>query len=308
MNEFSIIDKYFSWNCDNSVSVGVGDDCAVIELDSEYQIVTSVDTLIEGVHFSSSNSAADIAYKSLSVNLSDLAAMGAIAKYFTLAISLPRVDEKWLSEFANSLKQIANKYNIDLVGGDTTKGHLSITINVTGFIERGKSLLRSGAKPGDLIFVSNNIGDAAYALRQKQRNEPATLSAMNRLNTPEPRLSLGRSLVGIANSCIDISDGLEQDLSHILNSSKVGARISTDKLPLSKEVSEYIESTGDWCIALAGGDDYELCFSVDKRNKKNVHQIESDLKIKLSEIGVITPNGGLIVDGFSADCSSYRHF
>jgi thiamine-monophosphate kinase len=308
VNEFSIIDKYFNWNTDNSISVGIGDDCAVIDIDSDYQIVTSVDTLIEDVHFSSLDSPADIAYKSLSVNLSDIAAMGGIAKYFTLAISLPDINEKWLEGFANSLKIIANKYKIELVGGDTTKGQLSITINVTGVVERDKVLLRSNAKPGDLIFVSNTLGDAAYALKQKQNNQSAPSRCIDRLNKPEPRIELGRSLVGIANSCIDISDGLEQDLGHILDSSGVGAIIDIDSLPLSETLREYIDSTGDWCIALAGGDDYELCFSVDQSNKESLSLIQSQLNIELTQIGVVTQEVGLVINGFSGECSSYRHF
>lgn len=308
MNEFSIIDKYFNWDNDSTVSVGVGDDCAVINLNSDYQIVTSVDTLIQGVHFSSSTRASDVAYKALAVNLSDLAAMGAIPRFFTLSLSFPELDEVWLSEFSNSLKDLSEKYSINLVGGDTTRGPLSITINVTGEIERGCSIMRSGAKVGDLVYISNTVGDAAYAWKQIQGNGSVSSSAISRLNRPTPRIELGRSLVGIARSCIDISDGLEQDLCHILDSSSVGATIDIDRLPLSDEVRSYIKDSGDWCIALSGGDDYELCFSVDKKHSHKIKDIEERAQIKLTEVGIITASRGLIVNGFNAECQSYQHF
>jgi len=308
VNEFSIIDKYFSWNTDSSIKVGVGDDSAVIEIESGYQIVTSVDTLIEGVHFSADTCAADIAYKSLAVNLSDLAAMGALPRYFTLALSMPQINESWLHEFSISLKSLALDYHINLVGGDTTKGPLSVTINVTGLIENGKAMLRSSANAGDSVFVSNTIGDAAYAWKQIKSNKACGIGALNRLNRPEPRVHLGRNLVGIASSCIDISDGLEQDLSHILHSSNVGAIIDIDCLPLSVEVRDYVQMTGDWCVALAGGDDYELCFSVGKGQKKKLNELQKGLGIKLTEVGIITPKKGLVVSGFSTKCKSYKHF
>lgn len=307
MNEFSIIDRYFNWH-QSSVVVGIGDDCAVIDNDSDKQTVTSVDTLIGGVHFTSDTSPADIAYKSLAVNLSDIAAMGATPSHFTLAITLPQFDESWVSEFSQGLKEAARKYSVSLVGGDTTRGPLSITINVFGVINKGDSILRSGAIKGDLIFVSKTLGDAAYAWSQIQSNEKPSISLTESLNRPEPRIALGQRLVGIANSCIDISDGLEQDLSHILQSSKVGAIIDINKLPLSEPVREYISNTRDWCVALAGGDDYELCFSVNKANKDKIRSIERELNIPLTEIGRVTTGGGLIVNGFSGECKSYSHF
>lgn len=155
MNEFELIEKYFNWTGSNPDVIGVGDDCALITIDSNSQLATSVDTLIEGVHFPKNTSAADIAHKALAVNLSDLAAMGATPEYFTLALTLPEFDESWLKEFSNALKTLANQYNITLVGGDTTKGQLSISINVTGVVEKNKALLRSSAQVGDVIFVSN---------------------------------------------------------------------------------------------------------------------------------------------------------
>ena len=308
MNEFKLIDRYFNWTNHHSVNLGVGDDCAIIDTTPNTQTVTSVDTLIEGVHFPKNTSAADIAYKALAVNLSDLAAMGATPRHFTLALTLPKLDEAWLSEFSNSLKHLAEECQIDLIGGDTTRGFLSITINIVGEVAIGKALLRSGAQVDDLIYVSNTVGDAAYAWQQIGQGDKPSDFCLERFNRPTPRVSLARALVGVANACIDISDGLEQDLSHILNCSKVGANISLDAVPLSDEVAVYINTTQDWCIALAGGDDYELCFTVSKENIDTIKLIEKELGMTLSKIGVVTESQGLEIQGLDKTCKSYQHF
>lgn len=309
MNEFDLIEKYFNWKNLNSNDLGVGDDCALVSIDTRQQIATSVDTLIEGVHFPKGTSASDIAHKALAVNLSDLAAMGATPKYFTLALTLPEFDESWLLDFSSTLRSLASQYQIALVGGDTTKGALSITLNVNGTINQGKALLRSAAQVGDHIFVSNTIGDAALAWRQIRQKLTPSDQLLQRFNTPNPQVALGCALVGVANACIDISDGLEQDLGHILKRSNVGARIELSQIPLNQEVQAYIQKTQDWCVALAGGDDYELCFSVAPENLKKLNEIEKNLKIKLSEIGVITQNQGIErMGGFDKKCQSYQHF
>lgn len=309
MNEFDLIEKYFNWKNLNSNDLGIGDDCALVSIDTRQQIATSVDTLIEGVHFPKGTSASDIAHKVLAVNLSDLAAMGATPKYFTLALTLPEFDEIWLQDFSSTLRVLAGQYQITLVGGDTTKGALSITLNVTGTISQGKALLRSAAQVGDHIFVSNAIGDAALAWRQIQQKLTPSDQLLQRFNTPNPQVELGCALVGVANACIDISDGLEQDLAHILKRSNVGARIDLSQIPLNKEVQSYIQKTQDWCVVLAGGDDYELCFSVAPENLEKLKVIEKNLKVKLSEIGVITQNKGIErVGDFDKKCQSYQHF
>jgi len=244
----------------------------------------------------------------LAVNLSDLAAMGAIPKYFTLALTLPELNEAWLNEFSDALKQLAGEYQLDLIGGDTTKGALSITINIIGEVEIGKALLRSGAEVDDLIYVSNTLGDAAYAWQQIEQGDTPSDFCLERFNRPTPRVGLAQELVGMANACIDLSDGLEQDLSHILKHSKVGANINIDAIPLSDEVSGYINTTQDWCTALAGGDDYELCFSVPKTYVEALKTIEKNLGITLTKIGVITTNLGLDIKGLDKTCTSYQHF
>ena len=309
MNEFDLIEKYFNWENSSSSVLGVGDDCALILIDNQLQIATSVDTLIEGVHFPKNTSASDIAHKALAVNLSDLAAMGATPKYFTLALTLPEFDASWLLSFSKTLKKLADQYGIALVGGDTTKGALSITLNVTGTISKSKALLRSAAQVGDRIFISNTVGDAALAWRQIQQNITPSEQLLQRFNTPNPQVELGRDLVGVANACIDISDGLEQDLMHILKQSDVGARIHLSDVPLSNEVKSYIQKSQDWCVALAGGDDYELCFSVAAENLAKLKAIEKKLGIKLSQIGLITQDKGIERLGeFNKKCSSYQHF
>jgi len=308
MNEFDLIEKYFNWKQVNKIELSVGDDCALISIDANYQLATSVDTLIEGVHFPQETSPADIAHKALAVNLSDLAAMGATPKYFTLALTLPEFDQHWLEQFSSSLKSLSDEYQINLVGGDTTKGKLSITINVTGTVPSGQALLRSSAKVGDAIFVSNVIGDAALAWQQIQQEISPSKELLKQFNMPNPQVSLGQALLGVANACIDISDGLEQDLGHILFSSNVGASINLADIPLSQELSNHLEKTNDWCLPLAGGDDYQLCFSVPEARIDDLKKIEIDLGITLTKIGVITKNQNLKIVGFDKTCQSYQHF
>ncbi len=309
MNEFALIETYFNWSGSNLVNLGIGDDCAIIDIDANYQLVTSVDTLIEGVHFPINTSASDIAYKSLAVNLSDLAAMGARAKYFTLALTLPDINKKWLSQFSASLKSLADEFDIVLVGGDTTKGALSITINVTGVVEKNKALLRSSAQVGDLIFVSNTIGDAAYAWKQLQDKKTPSEYVINQFNRPKPQLFLGQKLSGIANACIDISDGLEQDLIHILTRSSVGASINLNDIPLGNEVKVYIKKTNDWCLILAGGDDYELCFTVPVKNMDLLKALQNKNNVTVTQIGVINNSMALTkIGSFDKQCCSYQHF
>lgn len=302
MDEFSLINKYFDWN------QGIGDDCALMSIDNDKQLAITIDTLIKGVHFPENTSAQDIAYKALAVNLSDIAAMGATPLYFTLALTLPSVDEKWLESFSESLKVLAKQYNIFLVGGDTSKGRLSITVSVTGIIEKSQALLRSGAQVGDSVFISNTLGDAALAWQQIQNQKTPSIALLKQFNHPEPRIKLAQLLLGVANSCIDISDGLQQDLSHILSRSKVGANINLEALPLSREVAQHIANTQDWCVALAGGDDYELCFTVPNGHIDNVRSIEKDLSIRLTKIGVIIDEKKLKIKGLNKTCTSYQHF
>jgi thiamine-monophosphate kinase len=309
MNEFELIQNYFNWPLsDPGIELGIGDDAAIFNLDSGYQLVTTTDTLSEGVHFFKNDSPEDIAYKSLAVNLSDIAAMGATAKCFTLALTLPKLDEIWLKQFSQSLKQTSKKYNVSLIGGDTTRGPLNITITMMGVVEKSKAIKRSGARNGDNIYVSGEIGDAALCLKKINAGERPHKAELIKLNRPIPRIELGSALKGIANSCIDISDGLEQDLSHIIKASKVGAMVDIQELPLSQSMIKYIESNDDWALPLCGGDDYELCFTAPENFYSEIINIAEFCKIKITKIGVINDSKDLKIKGYDGQGQSYKHF
>jgi thiamine-monophosphate kinase len=309
MNEFELIQNYFNWPLsDPDIELGIGDDAAIFNLDSGYQLVTTTDTLSEGVHFFKNDSPEDIAYKSLAVNLSDIAAMGATAKCFTLALTLPKLDEIWLKQFSQSLKQTSKKYNVSLIGGDTTRGPLNITITMMGVVETSKAIKRSGARNGDNIYVSGEIGDAALCLKKINAGERPHKAELIKLNRPIPRIELGSALKGIANSCIDISDGLEQDLSHIIKASKVGAMVDIQELPLSQSMIKYIESNDDWALPLCGGDDYELCFTAPENFYSEIINIAELCKIKITKIGVINDSKDLKIKGYDGQGQSYKHF
>jgi len=309
MDEFELIQNYFNWPLtDANVVLGIGDDAAIFNLDSGYQLVTTTDTLSEGVHFFKDDSPENIAYKSLAVNLSDVAAMGANPKWFTLALTIPKLDKVWLKYFSESLKEVSEKYNVSLIGGDTTRGPLNITITMMGVVEKTKAIKRSGAMSGDYIYVSGEIGDAALCLKKINENKKPSKSEMINFNRPIPRLELGLALNGIVSSCIDISDGLEQDLSHIIKSSKVGAMIDVHRIPLSQSMVKYIKENDDWSIPLCGGDDYELCFTAPKTEEENLKKISKSCGVKITKIGVIDDSKSLKIFGFKGLIASYKHF
>jgi len=309
MNEFDLIESYFNWPItDSNLELGIGDDAALFCLNSEEQLVVSTDTLSEGVHFFKDASPIDVSYKSLAVNLSDIAAMGAVPKYFTLSLTIPTFNHDWLQQFSVSLKDASQLFNVSLIGGDTTKGPLNITITMMGSIEKSMAIRRSGAKNGDDIYVSGNLGDAALCLKKINEGVRPTQNQLNKLNRPIPRIELGSALKNVASSCIDISDGLEQDLSHILKSSKVGAKIDIKSLPLGDSTKEYIKKTDDWSLALCGGDDYELCFTADKSMKLKINKLSDNFKIGLTKIGEINSSGELEIVGYDGPRSSYQHF
>ncbi len=309
MNEFDLIHEYFTWPIkDPSVTLGVGDDAALLNLEQGYQVVTTIDTLVEGVHFSASTPAKDIAHKSLAVNLSDIASMGAKAKYFTLAITLPKTDKSWLQEFSDSLRQLSGQYEVSLVGGDTTRGPLNITITMMGIVESSKALTRSGARPGDGVYVSGTIGDAGFCLWKLSNGLIPSNQELKRLNRPTPRVELGLVLKNLASACIDISDGLEQDLSHILKASSVGAVIEVEKIPISEALLGHIKDTNDWSIPLCGGDDYELCFTIPESNEGVLKKASKSCNVNITRIGVVSESLGLQIKGFDGPRKSYRHF
>ena len=309
MNEFDLIQSYFNWEVtDPSVELGVGDDAALFNLNPGHQLVTSTDTLVEGVHFFKDDSPIDIAYKSLAVNLSDMAAMGATAKCYTLSLTIPELDKEWLKDFSSSLKESSKLFHVHLIGGDTTKGPLNISINMMGSIEINSPIKRSGANEGDDIYVSGELGSAALCLKKIKKGEIPLESDLNSLNRPIPRLELGSALKNLASSCIDVSDGLEQDLSHILKSSGVGAIIDTQELPLSDSVMHYVKDTNDWSLPLCGGDDYELCFTAGKSKRDKISAISESLGTRVTRIGEIISQKKLEVVGYTGPRNSYQHF
>jgi thiamine-monophosphate kinase len=251
--EFELID--FIKNkvkTDASVVIGIGDDAAVTELPKGHQLVVSTDTLVQGVHFDERLNPQDLGHKSLAVNLSDLAAMGATPKWFTLNLTLPDIDKAWIEEYLQGLLELASRFNVHLIGGDTTQGPLSITITAMGSVESDRYLQRSTALRGDLIAVTGQLGNAAFALD----NEYSELEA--HLKQPVPRLDVSDTIKYFASSCIDISDGLMSDLNHICSQSHLGAQVNLENLPIHSQVKNHPQ----WMkYVLSGGDDYQLCFT-----------------------------------------------
>ena len=319
MNEFDLIKTYFAAQGDHrrDVRIGIGDDAAIVSLPEKHQLVVTTDTLVAGVHFPESATAHDIGYKSLAVNLSDLAAMGATPAWITLAITLPHSDEEWIQSFCSGFFTLANYHQVQLIGGDITHGPLSITVQAMGYVPNNQGLLRSNAKPGDLIYVTGTLGDAGLALRfiqNKIKLEPSKQRAiLTRFHHPEPRIVTGKALLYIANSCIDISDGFAADLSHILEASGVGARINTSLLPLSDELVHSVSHDIAVELALTGGDDYELCFTIPPEKRDLLTTTLSTIACRYTHVGEITETPGLILtdkegNEYHGEIHGYQHF
>ena len=297
LSEFELILKYFSKSTCRlpEIICGIGDDAAVVSVPHGMELVISMDTLISGVHFPVTCSPQDIGYKALAVNLSDMAAMGAEPRWITLALTMPENDETWLGKFMEGFNELAQQFGLDLIGGDLTRGPLSITIQVHGFNYTGKSIYRNGAQTGDLIYVSGTLGDAGLALGlledQSLLKNKYHEYLMQRFNRPVPRIDLGLELRDVASSAIDISDGLLADLGHLITASHKGAIVMVDQLPLSDALKEYkTESVLD--IVLTSGDDYELCFTVSPERHAKIDEINSG-DCPLSCIGNITDKPGI---------------
>ena len=290
LGERKIIQKYFSdvgsaYLTEQGIRVSVGDDAAIISNPRDKESVVSIDTSIEGMHFLSSMKAKDIAYRSVAVALSDLAACGATPAWYTLALSMESYDEDWLKEFSEGLRIVSDEFRLPLVGGDTTKGALSISVQVTGYSDPGKAITRKGSSKGDLVFVSGFIGEAARelkSLREGEENKNENLAYLR----PKARIDLGQRLIGIASAAIDVSDGLIQDLGHICTASNLGCEILLDNIPtkLSRPLT---------ANEINQGDDYEICFSADESNLEEISSISEELGIKITAIGRMT-EGNLV--------------
>ena len=304
MDEFGIIRRYFTRDANKrGVVEGIGDDGAILEPTPGLQQVQVIDTLVEGVHFPCNLPAADLGYRAVAVNLSDIASMGAIPRWMTLALTLWDKDEPWVAAFAKGLFEAADEHDVALVGGDTTKGDAVVTsVHITGEIEPGRAMLRSGAHVGDTVFVTGTLGDAAAGLALFEDLGPDD-ALVRRFVRPAARVELGRRLAGRASGAIDISDGLVGDLRKMLDASQAGAEIDADSLPLSPELRERF---GDAAVdfALTGGDDYELCFTADADAVADIEGITA--------IGRIVEGGDLVCrrggEIIQVDDSGYRHF
>ncbi len=301
MNEFELIDHFFKRDTINPsfVKTGIGDDCALLQVPPGQQLAVTTDTLLSGVHFFPDVDPFSLGHKALAVNLSDLAAMGALPQAVTLSITLPDNNEAWLSNFCRGFFQLADQYSVDLVGGDTTSGPLSITVHAMGVVPVGLALRRNSAQVGDGLFVTGTIGDSGLALAHhygKIQLPAADFQLMARqLDQPEPRVRQGIVARGLASAAIDVSDGLLADLGHITKQSVVGAEIWVDNVPFSPAAQQFLGEGGDIGLLLTSGDDYQLVFAVPPKNQQVFIEQMAATRCLVSEIGVIISGQDLIV-------------
>lgn len=298
MNEFELIRHYFTSSSfhRSDVVLGIGDDCAILAPKANHQLVVTTDTMVDGIHFDGRLTPFDIGHKLMAVNLSDLASMGAEPCWVSLALTLPKADKNWLAEFSSGLVAMAKQYEVSLIGGDTTRGALTLSLTAQGQLPVGKALRRDGAQAGDLVFVSGHLGDAALALKQAkiaQLPEGELQALEARLFRPTPRVKLGGAIRELASSCIDLSDGLAVDLGHILKRSGVAAQIEADKVPVSVIAQSLLGEKGAAQQALSGGDDYELCFTAPKILAKSIAQAAQTTNTPVTCIGEIHQGAGL---------------
>ncbi len=314
LSEFELIDRFFR-GCGtqrSDVPLGVGDDAALIECPPDRQLVAAIDTLVEGVHFPAGSPAASVGHRALAVNLSDLAAMGAEPGWALLALTLPRADERWLEEFSRGLAALAREFGVALVGGDTTCGPLCVTIQILGSVERGTALTRSGAAAGEALYVSGTPGDAAAGLQLEQsRLELADAHSARYLRDrflfPAPRVALGRRLRAYASACIDVSDGLLGDAGKLARASGCGVELDYEMLPVSLALAAAVGPERARGLALTGGDDYELLFSVPpSRTDDLARDLPAD-EWRYTRIGTLRGESGAVVtrNGSVIDFSHY---
>jgi len=295
LSEFDLIRDHFSGigHRRADVAMAVGDDCALLRVPRGCELAVSIDTLVAGVHFLADCDPEALGHKALAVGLSDLAAMGAEPAWATLALTIPEADEAWLAAFSHGFARLATEQGVALVGGDTTRGPLAISVQVHGLIPKGTAVYRSGARPDDLVYVSGTLGDAGLALRLLEGGDPVSEFLLGRLEWPTPRIELGLALRGIATAMIDLSDGLAADLGHILEASRVGAEIRLAGLPLSEEVRDRVSASADWGLPLTSGDDYELCFCLPEQKREQMADVAGRLRIGIQVVGRIRKEPGL---------------
>jgi thiamine-monophosphate kinase len=298
LSEFDLIQRFFMPPTDHTVLAG-GDDAALIAVKAGMELAVSTDALVAGRHFFEDADPYGVGYKCMAVNLSDMAAMGATPRWATLALTLPHTSEPWLSDFARGFLDLAADYNVDLIGGDTTRGPLTVCVQIMGEVPAGKALRRSGARADDDLWVSGAVGDAALALAHARgdfRLHANDLDyAFKRLHQPRPRVDLGKALLGCATSAIDVSDGLAADVGHIATASGVRAVIQWQSIPVSSVAVRYREHPLVRQAALAGGDDYELAFTAPANLRMEIGALAGKVGIGLTRIGAIESGAGVVV-------------
>jgi thiamine-monophosphate kinase len=315
LDEFDLIDRFFAGHAGGGdVIVGIGDDAAVVA--AREPVVIAVDTLVGGVHFPPDLAPHAIGYRSLAVNLSDLAAMGARPRWATLALTLPEADENWLAAFAAGFLDLAQRHDVALIGGDTTRGPLTITVQAIGTAPGGRTLQRGGGAAGDDVYVTGTLGDSAAAIailaREGARWTPAEEAVVDRFRYPRPRVAAGLALLDCASAAIDVSDGLIADLGHLCSRSDCGAELDLDRLPLSPALRSVCPPQQAEAYALGGGDDYELCFTAPPG-------CATAVDAALAATATIGTRVGRLIDGDAVICrragkvvpvtaSGYRHF
>ncbi|WP_333797255.1 thiamine-phosphate kinase [Rheinheimera sp.] len=319
MGEFELISECFSQagRSRADVVLGVGDDGAVVQIREGFDLVVTTDTMVQGVHFFPDVDPRALGHKLVAVNVSDLAAMGAEPCWLSLAISLPEVNNTWLQAFAEGLSETADYYNCQLIGGDTTRGPLTLTVIAKGLVPKGKALTRAGAKVGDYIYVTGTLGDAALGLKlvqdQVEVSKKHRAHILQRFHYPTARVALGQALRTIASSAMDISDGLCGDLPHILKRSKVGATVDVNKIPMSQALKDSCDWQQALQCALSGGEDYELLFTVPEDKRGSLEVLLSPYGVPVTCIGRITGVAGKLElrqgdQPFVYTHQGYQHF
>ena len=298
----------------DDVLLGIGDDAALLQVPAGHELALSTDTLVAGVHFPEGTAPADIGWKALAVNLSDLAAMGASPAWCVLALTLPEPDAEWLEAFLDGFCELAAEHSVALVGGDTTRGPLALTLAAHGFVPAGQALRRDRAAVGEDVWVTGTLGDAAGALRQWRGGGLQSAKLRFRLDRPTPRVAAGLALRGLASAAIDLSDGLAADLGHVVAASGLGAELDLGRLPSSRTLAEHFpDEAARWRLQLSGGDDYELCFTAPCAHALEIERVLAECEVPATVVGRTTREPGLRLstpegEHFALDDAGFEHF
>ena len=298
LSEFDLINRYFN-RPTRHTKLGVGDDAALLAPAPGHELAASIDTMVEGVHFFPEVEPDSLGHKALAVNLSDMAAMGATPRWAMLALTVPKADDAWFEGFARGFFALAAEHDVDLIGGDTARGPRNICVQIMGEVLQGRALRRDGARVGDDVWISGHVGDAAAAVAHLKGalrlSGPVLAHCLARLNRPVPRVALGRMLIGVASSAIDISDGLLGDLGHICECSGVGAAVEFAAIPCSAELMPLRGHALVTRAIMSGGDDYELCFTAVAGRRSEIEALSARTGLPLTRVGRIVADSGIVV-------------